>query len=287
MSELGSIIKKYRYYIYQNIGNNDDGSPNPCAYYLGNDECSKTDGCYCRKLAEVRGNIDYIIPSGYRDLTINNVSGHITTKNKIRKMVWPFETTRDIQAKLREYMFGGVELNLLRDRQSCNKFSKLDSRFANGESVVIHGDVVRDKVDGLPAQPLPTGKTMLACLIMKEAIWRRLYKTNRADTYAMVSYQNLKSDLKHKKDEYYNLREVDWLCIDDISLPINTNEFAHQQSVVLFDDFLMTRIDNKLPTILVCDFDATSKDYTSYLGYSFQKLITMKSTWHINTCGGG
>lgn len=285
MSDLGSIIRKYRYHFYQSIGVDANGRPSPCLYYLGNDECSRPDGCYCKKLAEVRGSIDHVIPPEYRDLTINNVSGYIITKDNIRKQVWSQENRIQIQSVLRKYLFDGVDLHKLTDRESCNNHSRLDYRFSNGENIIIHGDVIRNKHNGLPSQPLPTGKTMIACLILKEAIWRRLYKNNRADTYALVSFQNLKHDLKSKTDDAHNLRDVDWLCIDDISLPGNENDFAYQQSISLFDDFLMTRIDNRLPTILICDFNATTRDFSSILGYSFQKLITMKNSWHIQVGG--
>jgi hypothetical protein len=285
MFDLGTIIKYYRYYFYQNIGVDTNGKPSPCSHYVGNDECKRESGCYCKKLAEVRGNIDYVIPQEYRDLTINNASGFINTKENVRKQVWSNANKAQIQTTLRKYLFDGEELHKLMDREACNKASKMDARFANGESVVIHGSVIRNKKDGLPSQPLPSGKTLIACLILKEAMWRRLYKTNRADTYAIVSFQNLKHDFKTKSDRIADLKDTDWLVIDDISLPNNENDFAHQQAISSFDDFLMTRIDNSLPTVLVCDFDAFAKDYTSLIGYSFQKLVTMKNTWHIQVGG--
>jgi hypothetical protein len=68
-------------------------------------------------------------------------------------------------------------------------------------------------------------------------------------------------------------------------LPTNESDFAHQNAISAFDDFLMSRIEDRLPTILVCDFDIFSRDYTKVLGYSFQKLATQKNTWHIQVGG--
>jgi len=285
MFDLATLIKRYRYHFYQNLGFDLSGKAIPCKYYIGNDECNKPNGCYCKKLAEVRGNIDYVIPVEYRDLSINNASGYITTKDGNKKQVWSESVKAQIQTKLRNYLFDGRELHSLMDRESCNKHSKMDYRFASGESVLIHGNVLRNKNNGLPSQPLPSGRTLIACLILKEAIWRRLYKTNRADTYALVSFQNLKHDFKHNQDKVAQLKETDWLCIDDVSLPVLENDFAYQQAIAAFDDFLMSRIESRLPTILVCDFNIFAKDYTSILGYSFQKLVTMKNSWHIQVGG--
>lgn len=285
MSNLSNIIKRYRYHFYQNAGTDTQGSNLPCQYYIGNDECNRADGCYCRKIAEVLGHIDNVIPSEYRNLSINNASGYITDREGVRKQVWSIENKIKIQKFLRNYLYGGAELFLLQDRESCNLASKMDERYVNGESVIIHGNAVRDKVNNTPVQPLPTGRTLIASLILKEAIWRRLYKANRADTYGFISYQNLKFDLKNKNDIVSAYKDYDWLVIDDINLPVDEAEFSYQNMLALFDDFLMTRIEQKLPTILVCDFDATARDYTNLVGYSFQKLITMKTTWNIQVGG--
>lgn len=285
MHDLSTLIKRYRYHFYQNIGIDANGKQSPCRYYIGNDECNKPNGCYCKKLAEVRGNIDYVIPPEYRDLTINNASGFITTKNETLKQVWSENVKTRIQKTLRDYLFNGAELHHLVERESCNQHSQMDRRFINGENIIIHGVVVRNRQNGLPSQPLPSGRTLIACLILKEAIWRRLYKTNKADTYALISFQNLKHDFKNNHEKVAHLKETDWLCIDDISLTVVENDFVYQQSIAAFDDFLMSRIENRLPTILVCDFDVFAKDYTSILGYSFQKLVTMKNSWHIQVGG--
>lgn len=280
MQDLSSYIKNHREFLFHNIGNANDGSKT-CKYYKGNDACAKIEGCYCKKIAEIKGSIDYFIPKEYRDLTINNATGFITTRQGERKQVWSDVNKKEIQKLLREYLFGGTDVALLCDRESCNKASRMDMRFHECENVVIHGNVVRKKINGLPSQPLPSGKTLIACLILKEAIWRRLFVGNKADTYNFISYQTLRFDMKHKRNNIDTIKETDWLVIDDVSLPVNENNFDHQEFVANFDDFLMTRMENRLPTVLVCEFDALSTDYSAMLGYSFQKLVTIKNTWHI------
>ena len=134
MSNLSNIIKRYRYHFYQNAGTDTHGSNLPCQYYIGNDECNRADGCYCRKIAEVLGHIDNVIPSEYRNLSINNASGYITDREGVRKQVWSIENKIKIQKFLRNYLYGGAELFLLQDRESCNLASKMDERYVNGVS---------------------------------------------------------------------------------------------------------------------------------------------------------
>jgi len=280
--DLSSIIKFYRYNFYKTVGTDPYGMPAFCKHYKGNDQCDRDKGCYCKKLAEVRGHIDYVIPSEYRDLTVDSARGWIKDKNGKSQQVWSDENQIEIQEILRSYLFGNIDSTSFKCREDYNKASKMDIRFAEGENLIIHGNAVRSKKAGLPSQPMPAGKTLIGCLVLKEAIWRRLYITNRADTYALTSYQTLRQDLKLKTEKGNNLKECDWLVIDDISLPVNENDFAHQNFLSLFDDFLMTRMEAKLPTVLICEFNVLSKDYTNILGYSFQKMVTAKNTWLIS-----
>lgn len=283
MTDLGSLIKYYRYYFYKNIGSTTP--PSPCKYYTGNDQCGREDGCFCRKLAEVRGHIDYVIPIEYRDVDIESATGFIKDREGKPQRVWSPENMSLIKSKLKDYIFGGNDISKAISRDDYNKASKLDTRYADGDNLIIHGEILRAKKEGLPSQPIPTGKTLISCIVLKEAIWRRMYITNRADTYALVSYQTLKQDLKLKTDKSFNLKECDWLVIDDINLPLHDNDFSHQNFLSLFDDFLMTRMEAKLPTILVCEFDALARDYTNILGYSFQKMVTARGTWLIEVGG--
>lgn len=283
MTDLGSLIKYYRYHFYKNIGSTTP--PSPCKYYAGNDQCDREDGCFCRKLAEVRGHIDYVIPLEYRDVDIESATGFIKDKEGKPQRVWSSENMSLIKSKLKDYIFGNNDISKAISRDDYNKASKLDTRYADGDNLIIHGEILRAKKEGLPSQPIPTGKTLISCIVLKEAIWRRMYITNRADTYALVSYQTLKQDLKLKTDKSFNLKECDWLVIDDINLPLHDNDFAHQNFLSLFDDFLMTRMEAKLPTILVCEFDALARDYTNILGYSFQKMVTARGTWLIEVGG--
>jgi hypothetical protein len=287
MFDLSSLIKGYRGHLYRTAGTSADGSSAPCPHYIGADQCSRKEGCFCRKLAEVKGNIDYIIPKEYRDLTIDSVSGKVVNKDGAIRFVWSEDNTIRIREQLRNYLFGNAtQIMLSNGRESFNKYSQMDTRYTDGSNVVIHGDNIVEKTETKKAPRfLPAGKTMIACLLLKEAIWRRIYASNRAETYALVSFQTLKQDLRQRTEKASDLKECDWLCIDDINLPVNENDFNHQAIVTLFDDFLMTRIEEGLPTILVCSFDALRKDYTNSLGYTFQKIVSSQNSWLINVGG--
>jgi hypothetical protein len=283
MSELSSFIRHFRYRNYSTFGTNKEtGEAIACPWYKGNDQCQMPDQCRCRKVADARGHIEYVIPPEYREKTINHVRGLVKTKQGEDLRVWSDKTVESIKSSLKSYLFGDSDSSNATSREDYNKISKMDLRFYEGTNLIIHGNPFRLKKEGMPStQTVPTGKTLIACLVLKEAIWRRLYTTNRADTYALTSYQTLRQDLRQKTERASSLKEYDWLAIDDVSLPLNETDFNHQNFVTLFDDFLMTRIENRQPTILCCDFDALAKDYTDSLGYSFQKMVTSKNTFLI------
>jgi len=274
--DLSSLI---RYYRYNNYKTADNGGA--CKYYKGNDQCERaTNGCFCRKMAEVLGNISYVVPKEHRGLTINNLRGHSKAKDGQYIKVWTESNQLAILDTLSDYLYGTKDLTLISSREDFNRESKLDQRYADGSNLVIHGSPFK-VVKGVATRALPMGKTLIASIVLTDAIWRRCYATNRADTYSFVSYQTLKQDLRLKNEKAQALKECDWLAIDDISTPINDMDFNHQNFISMFDDFLMSRMENRLPTILACDFNALSKDYTDMLGYSFQKLITSRNTWLI------
>lgn len=279
MSDLSSIIRKFRYYLYQTAGEGNDGN-SFCKNYIGGDQCSRENGCLCRKLAEIKGNIEYVIPKQYRNLNIQNLSGMIVDRNNNIQSVWSHEDRIRIQNTLREYLFGGKEIALLSNREQCNKYSKMDSRFIDGDNVIIHGESIRIR-QSKQVKSLPAGKTLIASIILKEAIWRRLYPNNRADTYSMISFHTLKQDLKNKTEKASDLKECDWLVIDDITLPNNELDFTYQSFLSMFEDFLIARLENNLPTIFICDFDVESQDYSKSMGYTFQKIISANNTWLI------
>lgn len=280
MDDLSGYVKKYRDFFFNNIGIDINGKATPCKYYDGNEACTRSNGCYCKKLAEVRGSIDFYIPNEYRNLSINNLTGCITVHG-VSKEVWSKRNKKQIQATLREYLFDGASQEDTADREGCNKHSVLDKRYSNCENIIIHGESIREEKNGMPTRPLPSGKTLIACLILKEAIWRKIYNKSQSDAYGFVSYQNLRHELKTKSETVQHYKDADWLLIDDVSLPLNENNFEHQEIIDAFDDLLMTRMSNRLPTILVCEFDALKIDYTTQMGYSFQKIISLRNTWFV------
>ena len=267
--ELNKIIQYYTF-SYEKV----------CKFYKGDIGCEREEkGCYCRKMAEISGLIYNIIPPEYRDFNINKLSGWVKTKGGSDR-VWSETKLVEIVQSLSDYMYGTKFCSDFTTREDFNRASKLDLRYAQGANLVIHGNPFKNVKSGKTIN-MPTGKTLLACVVIIDAIWRRFYAANKADTYAIASYQTLKQDIKLKTDKAYNLKECDWLVIDDISLPQNENDFNHQNFVTMFDDFLMTRMENRLPTLLLCEFDALSRDYTDTLGYSFQKMISASNTWQI------
>jgi DNA replication protein DnaC len=271
--EISSVIK---YYLNQ--------YEKKCNFYKGENLCDRKElGCLCKKMAEISSLIYTIIPKEYHNFNIHKLSGFVLTKNGKDK-VWSDADFVNIITTLSDYMYGRDSIGDFFTRDELNKISVLDKRYANGSNLVIHGNPFRNTKAGI-TRNVPTGKTLLACVILIDAIWRRMYAANKANTYSLSSYQTLKQDIKQKTDRAQDLKECDWLVIDDIVLPNNELDFNHQSFVSMFDDFLMTRMENHLPTIMLCEFDVQSRDYTDVMGYSFQKLVNSSNTWLIKIGG--
>lgn len=219
------------------------------------------DFCYCRALAEVIGYQSAILPGKYAHLEISDFTGKVNGKQVVDSAL----LASAISSFMR-YCFDNPKLSKDTPRSKLNSASVMDRRFLAGCSVVIHGDV-KNSVGKSAGGAL--GRSLLAALVLKEAIWRRMFKGNEAITYRFASIHDLIGEVfdKNHPDSSWL---TDWLVIDDV-----TNDIRRPVATVL-DQIISRRRTLNLPTILVLQFDASSVDgeLEDVIGHMASKLYT-------------
>lgn len=265
--------------------------------------CSRQGGCACAKAGEIYGFIHSIIKPEYREANIGWFNG-LVPNGEGKKKTSEDDATRvgvckKVQQILSDYMYGDykkilknpqlrsgkdshdrpVYSRIVLDAESC-----MDQRFEKGESVIIYGEPYRyTKSDSASFVPLKVqqGKTLLASILMIEAIRRKAFKSNKASTFEWISFLQLRQKLKDNSDEndIDDFRTADWLVIDDLDLIIRNNiSKADLWTRETFDAFLIDRMENRRPTILVCEFDISKESLKEKMGSAFEKIVTSSST---------
>lgn len=226
------------------------------------DKCGKKHSCgemcYCRAIAEVLGYHRAVLPAKYADLDIIHFTGKVGNKQVVDSLVVNRATS-----SFMSYCFDDPSLLSSTPRSKLNQHSVMDKRFSDGTGLVIHGEVKKNEFKkNSPA----LGRSMLAALVMKEAIWRRLFKSNKALSYRFCSIHEMYSEV-FDKDVGDNTYMQDWLVIDDIA----ADEGKRNQ--IVLDQVLSKRNGRSLPTILVFQFDAFNADIERSLGQMASKMI--------------
>jgi DNA replication protein DnaC len=219
------------------------------------------DFCRCRALAEVLGYHSAFIPSKYANLEISDFTGKVGGKR-----VASAESVASATASFMSFCFDDPKVPKNSARSKLNSMSVMDARFSSGCSVFIYGDAPKSS-----AKPDSgaTGKSFLAALILKEAIWRRMFKGNEALSYRFASIHDLIGEV-YDKNQSDSSWLTDWLVIDDISTGVGRG----MDSVL--DQIISRRRTLNLPTILVLEFDASSIDIklSDIIGHMAAKLFT-------------
>lgn len=201
----------------------------------------------CQTVACVRAFIDTIIDEEYRGLSIFDVTGETKSKQKA------LEPKEALRAKnlVCKYIWGYSWQELMERHGSeeeikryISKNSVMMRRFENGNNVAIYG-----------GSNSPCGRTMVASIIMKEAIKMRLFVPGIVGhTYDWVDFQTLTNALKENDKEVPDYKTADWLVVDNIcSKGESEPQVAFRTNLI--DPFFMYRLKNNLPTILVFQYD--------------------------------
>ena len=144
-------------------------------------------------------------------------------------------------------------------------------RFSNGNNVAIFG-----------VSPKPIGRTMLASIIMKEAIRLRATHKTRGQTYDWIDFSKLFHVIEKDTVELSDYKSCDWLVVDNI-LRMTRSVKQTTLMVDMIDPFFIERFYNKQPTILVFKFDIRDKsmDIEKTFGIGISKILDSKRTLKI------
>jgi hypothetical protein len=222
--------------------------------------CGRSNACVCSAVAEVNGYCMKTLPSGFEHSDLGNLNG---IANGCR--VLPEYVVRRVLGKIGEYCFGEDIADSIPNRTQLNLMSKMDIRFNEGHNLIIHGG----NAQGGSRNKIPLGKTLVASIVMREAIWRRMFSSNKAFSYMFTSSEMLIESVFSSKrmKEIPMARTVDWLCIDDIY-----TGRSHLSSVL--DEVVSHRMSVKLPTIIVLQFDAAQNvEVENDIGHFAAKML--------------
>jgi len=218
--------------------------------------------CICSAIAECVAYQKTILPSGFADLEFSNFTGIVDGNRTVNS-----HAVKDALSKILEYCFGDSNVSISLSRYDLHKISKMDERFNSGHNMIIYGNSIsigKNKV----------GKTMLASLIMKEAIWRRMFKDNKAYTYLFKSCPELVDDIisKRYQDQVVNGLNADWLCIDDIFMKNRPGQSS------ALDQIISVRLRQSLPTITIIQFDPFKiNNVEEIIGNHMVKILSDKA----------
>lgn len=229
--------------------------------------CSRPGSCICSAVAEVNGYCSKILPSGFDSADLGKLNGYANGCKVLSDQV-----VRRVMSKIGDYCFGEEISDSIPNRTRLNQISKMDMRFDEGHNLVIHGSAGNNNGSG--SGKVPLGKTLIASIVMREAIWRRMFSSNKAFSYMFTSAEMLMDSVFSSKKikEIPPSRTVDWLCIDDIY-----SGRMHLSHVL--DETISYRMSVKLPTILVLQFDATQNiSIENDIGHFAAKMIRHSSS---------
>jgi len=241
-------------------------------------DLTEVESSVCASLAEFWAYVHSVVPEEHGGYTIFDFMGTIfkeetketltvvppkialKAKNEICQYCWGMDW-KDIKSK-KEQM----------DQKSIMKFlrshSVMNRRLKSGNNVVIYGQ---------SSQPI--GRTMVASIIMKEAIKLRITHHARKHTYDWIDFNTLVDAARHDSFDLADYRSCDFLVVDNI---VSTFRSASQSTFIVdtVDPFFIGRFDNGLPTVLVLKFDIDDPSIMieSNFGGGIHKIITSKRT---------
>jgi hypothetical protein len=245
---------------------------------LDNISLCEKDICHCRILSEVWAYIESVIPEEFRHLSIFDFSGD--SKDHQRLVSSPIV----IEAKnlICRYCWGSSWIDVKKKykteskiKEFFNHHSRMEERRKKGNNVIIFGESIQ-----------PIGRTLIASIIMKEAIKLRMKKGDRGQSYDWVDFSSLKDGIINDRDDIVDYRSCDWLVVDNIEY----NEFATVKQKHFLNDivtpFFIGRQSDNLPTILVFKFDIRKKTFNigDFLGSGIEGIVNNRKTLRIPLC---
>lgn len=248
----------------------------------------KSERCDCRILAEIWAYIYTIVPDPYHSLTLQDFTG---LKNGNR--ILPEKTVRHARDAIIKYCWQGIEPGEDYDAQQWFPKSIMNRRLQSGSSIIIHGSTYTFENKGqVRTFKKPLGRTMLASIVMKEAIFQRVKPEHSCDSYEWVAYNTLTHRLLAQAngstefdDAINSYAEADWLCVDGLDV-IRNNEGGRNFTASVLDKLFAERLENNKPNILVFQVDISKlDDIHSDFGIAINNIINNRKTHHVTMEG--
>jgi hypothetical protein len=231
----------------------------------------------CSLIAEIWAYIYHVIPEGYRKYSIFDFDGrYIDKHNSSKNNVIPVDIVLKVKDKICKYCWDKKWDHIKNDKDMSFLRSKsvMLDRYDNGNNIVIYGTSDR-----------PIGRTMIASIIMKEAIKLRAIRNARGQTYDWVDFPILFDTICKDDMELSNYASCDWLVVDNVIKKFR----SHKQTTLMIDKidpFFINRFKNKRATILVFKFDIrdSSLDIENMFGTGISKIINSNRSIRIPLC---
>jgi len=268
MENIEKIRAKYiRYFAHENYGKSEKN--------LTDKERKR-----CTSLAELWAYIEAVVPEEHAHYTICDFDGYavngdksisdwvmspsvlLSAKDEICKYCWNISWE---EVKKQELKSVSETMKFLRGRSVMNR------RADKGNDVVIFGSSEK-----------PIGRTMVASIIMKEAMELRTTYRRRDHTYDWIDFPVLMDALLQDSLDLGDYKSSNWLVVDNIS---RTRRSPAQTTLLLdyIDPFFIERHRNKLPTILVFKFDIRNESLLigSKFGTGIGRIVESSRTYKI------
>jgi len=245
----------------------------------------KKEHCECKVAAEIKAYILSVIPKQYHTLSIEDFTGKTSSEELLSAAV-----AIEAKSKLVEYCWGtNLETFNLWDKKQRFDHSILDKQKYIGRNVVIYSDTEKSmkpfEEKNKNESVSKRGKTMVASLIMKEAIRNRIKPGHYLETYDWIEFSVLLNALRDKDTDMNNVKSSDWLVVDDIR-GINNSKSMDSFISSIVDPFFSERIQLNLPTILVFRFDINDPMFAleDKFGVAISQIVDDPKTLCISLC---
>lgn len=243
-------------------------------------KCPNPSQCACAVAAEILAHKKAVIPDPYWRYKITDFDGLSDNKQQLLED----KVALRAKQKIMEYCWRDVSLKNLDALIAEGKLedrSIMDERLTTGKNVIVYAGNENWKKG-----PSRRGRTMVASLIMNEAINRRIVPGNHVQSYDWIQYSLLKSRLKNDDLSLASTRSCDWLVVDDITPEQSGSRAMKAMWSSFLDTFFFERLKENLPTILVFRFDVTETPaMPDELGVAICKIIGDSRTHAISLCG--
>jgi hypothetical protein len=244
-------------------------------------DLTEAESSVCLSIAEFWAYVTSVVPDEHSHYTIFDFMGYTLDKITNEKdVVLSPSVALFAKNQVCQFCWGmdWKEVNektILMDKKSkmafLRKHSQINKRHKLGNNVVIYGRSQK-----------PIGRTMIASIIMKEAIKLRISRNARRHTYDWIDFNTLVEASRNDTFDLADYKSCDFLVIDNI---IDTYRTAKQNTFIvdLIDPFFIGRFNNHLPTILVLKFDINDPSISieKSFGVGMNKIIESNRTYKI------